>query len=114
MWAFTGCTGLKEIYATNPVPPICGSVDSYLAYWLALGWGDFENIVEMDMTNIPIDDDDDDSLASPAHEKNQQPDNKLNVRSSLQSQIKVKRLCIGIGGIEQAIWYPGTQLCRRG
>jgi len=69
--AFTGCTGLKKIYTTNSVPPTCVSytfsnvsktdcilyvpIGSFQSYWLANGWGDFKNIVEMDMTSISVD-----------------------------------------------------------
>ncbi|MDR0834663.1 MAG: leucine-rich repeat domain-containing protein [Candidatus Symbiothrix sp.] len=66
--AFEGCTGIKEIHMKNPTPPSGGysfsvSVDkkicklyvpkgSYMAYWIAVGWGDFVNIIEEDATAI--------------------------------------------------------------
>ena len=66
--AFQNCTGLKKIYMACPVPPdfyftgvsttdciLYVPIGSYSSYWAATGWGDFENIVEMDMTNISVD-----------------------------------------------------------
>jgi len=65
-YAFSGCTGLNEIHNNNPTPLIInsncfGGVDkktcklfvpkgSYNAYWLAYVWGDFENIIEENVT----------------------------------------------------------------
>lgn len=60
--AFAGAKNIKNVYVNNTVPPVLnGSFDSsvkkegtlyvpkgaYTNYWLAKGWGDFKNIVEM-------------------------------------------------------------------
>ena len=66
--AFYGCTGLTSIYAYMLEPKsLYSSVfygvdkqkcilnvpqDAYQDYWLADGWGDFENIVGFDVTGI--------------------------------------------------------------
>lgn len=71
--AFENCEHLLSIKCKNPVPPITvegnnGSVfykvpvnscilyvpqGSYSDYWMAPGWGSFENIVEYDKNNVP-------------------------------------------------------------
>lgn len=66
--AFNGCCGLTSIYAYMSDPHnISSSVfkevdkqhcilyvpkDTYQSYWLADGWGEFTNIVELDVTGI--------------------------------------------------------------
>jgi len=66
--AFYGYTGLKEFYSANPTPPTCESttfsygsmtncilyipVGSYTTYWLAIGWSNFRNIVEIEDFSI--------------------------------------------------------------
>ncbi|MDR0833384.1 MAG: leucine-rich repeat domain-containing protein [Candidatus Symbiothrix sp.] len=66
--AFQDCTGLTEIHCKNPTPPKIASYEfsvtikqlanlyvpkgSYSTYWLAVGWGDFVNIIEEDATAI--------------------------------------------------------------
>jgi hypothetical protein len=65
---FDNCIGLKEIHCKNPTPVSVQSstfnkVDkktcnlyvpkgSYAAYWIALVWGDFANIIEENATTI--------------------------------------------------------------
>ena len=66
--AFSNCSALASIYSNIPNPQNISSKvfdgvnkqkcilyvpkDTYLRYWLADGWGDFENIVEYDVTGI--------------------------------------------------------------
>jgi len=66
--AFRDCTSLAEIYSKNPIPPTASTSTfnnvnkatcklhvpkgSYTAYWVAVGWGDFDNIIETDFTSI--------------------------------------------------------------